>query len=61
MEEALRELLKEHETSFVTYIRIARLSKKLNTEIYNIALKKASGHKLMIDEYLRMLEPYNTK
>lgn len=61
MKEALRELLKEHETDFDTYIKIAALAEKLNPEIFSIAIKKASGHQMMIKEYEKRLEIYNNK
>lgn len=59
MEQALRDLYKEHSEAFEKYVKIAWYSEKLNPEIYDIALKKASGHKMMIEEYEKRLKKYN--
>jgi hypothetical protein len=59
MYQTLNDLHKEHLTAFESYCIIARLSEDINKEIYNIALQKAAGHRLMIKEYEKRLKKYN--
>ena len=44
-----QELLNDYNLKFESYIRVCHLMDKVDKEIYEIALKKAAGMKMMID------------
>lgn len=44
-----QELLNEYTAKFEAYIRVCHLMEKLDKEIYDIAIKKAAGVKMLMD------------
>jgi hypothetical protein len=44
-----QELLNDYTEKFEALIRVCHLMEKVDSDIYNMALKKASGIKMMVD------------
>ena len=56
MKKALLQLKSSHEQKLASCIRVATISDKIgDTETYRHLIKKASGHKRMIDAYNQQL------
>lgn len=55
MKDTLIELKSEYANKFKAYIDAARILENVNEELFLECIKKASGCRLMIEEYDRMI------
>ena len=55
MKKILEEMLTEYQVKFTAYLKAAELIEQFDKDIFDRLITKASGCKLMIEEYQRQL------
>lgn len=61
MREALIDLRSGYANKFKAYIDAARILENVNEELFLECIKKASGCRLMIEEYDRMIKEHDNQ